>query len=139
MDDLPVPSSPGDSSASQFPNAPVGQSGSISLGKEFEPAVGEQPQAKDVSGQEIEIPKEVAAAGVTTKPTTVTLPQHVTQAGVKPVGQTVAPQAVTTALPLTDDQIAQGLKQSITSSWRWLAEWCVRKLKQLHRKIVKSS
>ena len=79
--------------------------------------------------------KEVAAAGVRTQPTTVQLPQVVTQMGVAPVGQAVMPQAPAVALPLTDDQIAQGLKQSITSSWRWLAEWCIRKLKQLQKKV----
>ena len=103
-------------------------------GKELEPAV-EQPTLKDVSGKEIELPKEVAAAGVRTQPTTVQLPQVVTQMGVAPVGQAVMPQAPAVALPLTDDQIAQGLKQSITSSWRWLAEWCIRKLKQLQKKV----
>lgn len=141
MDDLPTPASQGNNSGSQASDTPVGQSGGISIGKELEPAAGgpEQPLTKDVSGQELELPKEVAGAGVKTQPTTVVLPHAVTQIGVKPVGQMVMPKAVTTALPLTDDQIAQGLKQSITSSWRWLAEWCVRKLKQLHRKIVKSS
>lgn len=123
-------------------NNPIGPVGGITIGKELEPAVGvlEEATLKDVSGKkEIELPKEVAAAGVTTQYTTVQLPQSVTQMGVKPVGQAVMPQAATTPLPLTDDQIAQGLKQSITSSWRWLAEFCVRKIKQLHRKIVKSS
>jgi len=109
-------------------------------GKELEPGGAglEQPGLRDMQGAEIELPKEVAAAGVTQKPTAVQLPQAVTQMGVTPVGPAVIPQAPPPVLPLTDDQIAQGLKQSITSSWRWLAEWCVRKLKQLHRKIVKS-
>ncbi len=112
---------------------PTNQSG----GKEQEPgALGlEQPGLRDASGAEIELPKEVAAAGVTQKPTVVQLPQAVTQMGVTPVGSVGLPQAPAAALPLTDDQIAQGLKQSITSSWRWLAEWCIRKLKQLHKKV----
>lgn len=106
--------------------------------KEREPGgLGIEPAVKDVSGQEIELPKEVAAAGVRVQPTTVQLPQPVVQMGVTPVGSAAQPQATTVVLPLTDDQIVQGLKQSITSSWRWLAEWCVRKLKQLHRKFVK--
>lgn len=110
--------------------------------KEREPAgLGIEPAVKDVSGQEIELPKEVAAAGVRPQPTTVQLPQSVAQMGVTPTGQSPlgGVPATTVALPLTDDQIAQGLKQSITSSWRWLAQWCVRKIKQLHRSIVKSS
>ena len=127
MDDLPT---------NQL--TPQASGGALGIGgKELEPAV-EQPTLKDVSGKEIELPKEVAAAGVKVQPTTVQLPQAVTQMGLTPMGQAAPPPAVTVALPLTDDQIVQGLKQSITSSWRWLAEWCVRKLKQIHRKIVKS-
>ncbi len=108
---------------------PIPQSGSVTIGKEFEPAT-----IKDVSGQEMELPKEVAAAGVKVQPTTVQLPQAVTQMGVTPVGA-AAPPPTTVALPLTDDQIAQGLKLSIASSWRWLAEFCVRRLKQLHMAV----
>lgn len=106
-------------------------------GKEMEPSAGglEQPTLKDVSGKEIELPKEVIAAGVRTQPTTIQLPQAATQMGVRSVGTNVQTPAPAVALPLTDDQIALGLKQSIMSSWRWLAEWCVRKLKQLHKKI----
>ena len=138
MDDLPTPASQGNNQINtNTTNNPINQSGNISAGKELEPggAGFEQPGLRDVQGAEIELPKEVAAAGVTQKPTTVQLPQVVTQMGVTPVGQMVLPQAPAAALPLTETQIALGLKQSITSSWRWLAEWCVRKLKQLHKKI----
>lgn len=31
-------------------------------------------------------------------------------------------------LPLTDDQIGQGRKADIKSSFRWLAEWCFKQL-----------
>lgn len=137
MDDLPTPASLGNNPIS--PAQPAGgQLGSISVGKELEPAAGSLEQAtfKDVSSaKEIELPKEVVASGVTTQPITVQLPQAVTQMGVKSVGQAVMPQAPAVALPLTETQIAQGLKQSITSSWRWLAEWCMRKLKQLQKKV----
>lgn len=128
MDDLPT---------NQFtPQVPGGTPGIG--GKELEPAAGglEQPTVKDVSGKEIELPKEVIAAGVRTQPTTIQLPAAVTQMGVSAVGTNTQTPAPAVALPLTDDQIALGLKQSIMSSWRWLAEWCVRKLKQLHRKIT---
>jgi hypothetical protein len=52
--------------------------------------------------------------------------------GVQPIGQNIPSAAPAVSLPLSDDQIATGLKQSIWSSWRWLAQWCVRKLKQVH-------
>lgn len=88
---------------------------------------------KDVGTKEFELPKEVASVGVKTQPTTVQIPPKVTNLGVKPSGLS-APIGTgqTVALPLTDVQIAEGFKQSITSSWRWLAVWCERKLKQLH-------
>lgn len=106
-------------------------------GKELEPATGdiEQSVLKDVTAKEIELPKEVISAGVKVQPTTVQLPQNVTNMGVTAVGTSVVTQAPAVALPLTDDQIALGLKQSIVSSWRWLAEFCVRRLKQFHKKI----
>ncbi|MBI3343088.1 hypothetical protein HY087_02665 [Candidatus Gottesmanbacteria bacterium] len=139
MDDLPTSATPGNNpirtnSANPSTGGSIIQGGGITIGKELESAaVGlEQPGLKDISGKEVELPKEVAAAGVTTRATTVQIPQNVTQMGVKPVGQAVMPQATSVALPLTDDQIVLGLKQSVTSSWRWLAEFCLRRLKQLH-------
>lgn len=92
-------------------------------GKELEP-VG----LKEV-GKEVELPPEVASTGVKVQPTTVKIPPKVSQMGVTPMGQ--AASTSSRNIPLTDDQIAQGLTQSITSSWKWLALWCIRKLKQL--------
>ncbi len=34
-------------------------------------------------------------------------------------------------LPLTDDQIQEGLHHKIWESIRWLAEWCVRQIKMI--------
>lgn len=89
---------------------------------------------KEIS-TEVELPPEVTGAGVRAQPTAVALPSKTSQTGFTPAGQNVVPVAAAAPLPLTDDQIAQGLKQSITSSWRWLAEWCRRRLKQLHLTI----
>lgn len=135
MSDLPAPAPQGNNPIStNTTNNQINQLGSISVGKELESVAGfEQSVLKDVSGQEIEISKEVVAAGVKAQPTTVHLSTNVQQFGVQPVGQSgPAGQATTVVLPLTDDQIAQGLHQGITSSFRWLAEWCIRRLKQVH-------
>ncbi len=87
----------------------------------------------DATGQEMELPKEVTSAGVRMQPTTIPIPPAVAQLGVKPAGASVPVQtASTVALPISDDQIAQGLTKSVTESWRWLSEWCVKRLKQLH-------
>ena len=106
----------------------------VGLGaKEVEPGAQIPDGAQDATGQEFALPKEVISAGVRVQPTTVPIPQSVAQMGVKPAGGNIPVQTTTTVvLPLTDDQIAVGLHQSITNSWRWLAEWCVRRLKQLH-------
>src|SRR3989344_4363561 len=83
------------------------------LSKEVEGNIemGELPLTP--TNQEANIPKEVSSAGVSVHPTTV-------------------------PIPLTDDQIAAGLKKSVKVSIRWLAEWCVRKIKQMHNMMKKS-
>jgi hypothetical protein len=87
----------------------------------------------DATGHETELPKEVVSAGVQVHPTSISIPSTVAQLGVKPLGQNVPVQTVpTVSLPLTDEQIAKGLHENVTHSIRWLAEWCVWKLKRLH-------
>src|SRR5476649_2075685 len=92
----------------------------VGVNKEVE--VGGAPS--DVSfrpvAQEVELSPEVVSSGVSVQPTSIPIPQPVAQMGVGAVGQNVAPPAPAVTLPLSDDQIAQGLKQSVWSSWRWL-------------------
>ena len=97
--------------------------------KEAASSSGEGPALKETG--EAALPSEVAGAGVKVQATTVTIPPTVAQMGVQPVGQAQSP-VTTTALPLTDDQIVKGLHEGVTSSWRWLALWCIRRLKQVH-------
>ncbi len=124
-------SAPGDTQIPESQPAPM-----PAAGKEQEPPVrGESAGLREI-GQDIELPKEVGAAGMRVTPTTVAIPPSVSQQGVKPVGPvTTASASVPVSLPLSDDQIAQGLKQGVASSWRWIAEWCVRRLKQAHMAI----
>lgn len=128
MDDLPLPSVP---SANQDP--PQDAVGSMAK-ESLPPATAETPAIREV-GQEMPLPSEVAKAGVKVKPTTVVLPKPVQQMGVNAVGDTVTPPPAAAPLPLTDDQIAQGLHTGLSSSLRWLAEWCVRRLKQVHQSL----
>ena len=135
MQDLPAQPQ---ASSVDLTSIPAATAGSISkeadIGGIGSPEVG----IRDVTGQEVELPKEVSSVGVRVQPTTVAIPQPVAQMGVKPLGQNVPAQpAPAVALPLTDDQIAVGLKASITSSIRWLAEFCMRRLKQIHHSITK--
>lgn len=109
-----------------------------SIAKETAPVIGhiEAPVITEI-GKEIELPLEVAKSGVTIQSDSIELPPPVTQLGVKSVGvqATTTVTTTTVALPLTDDQIAQGLHQSIMSSWRWLSEWCMRQLHAAHKTI----
>jgi len=112
--------------------------GGISIGGKEKEAVsigGELPLTP--IGQEVELPKEVISTGVSVRPMNVPIPPKVSQMGVKPLGQNVSatPATGTITLPLTDDQIAQGMRQSATTSWRWLTEWCKRRLKQIHARL----
>jgi len=85
--------------------------------------------------KEIELPKELTAVGVSQHPTVVQMPHPVSSMGVSPIGaNTTMGTGKTITLPLSDDKIQTGLTQGTSSSWRWLAEWCLRKLKQLAKK-----
>jgi hypothetical protein len=87
------------------------------------------PQKEAIAKSE-GLSKEVASAGVTMHPSAIPIPQPVAKMGVKPAGDNV-PMPAAAALPLTDDQIAQGLAGSMRESFHWLAEWCLRRLKQV--------
>lgn len=120
MNDLPTPSQGTTPSTSKEKEA-----GGAGLEEPFRPV-----------GQEVEVSPEVVSSGVKVQSTTIPIPQPVQATGVKSVGQNIPPAAPAVALPLSDMQIAQGLKQSIWSSWRWLSAWCIRKLKQIHRRLT---
>lgn len=135
MDDLPTAASDASNNPiNTNPSAPSGQAVSIGgISKEGEKIglTSGEISIAEIGKPELELPKELSAIGISTQPTTVQVPQQVSQLGVKPAGDNVSlGTGSSVSLPLTDDQIAQGLKQGITSSWRWLAEWCRRRLKQ---------
>lgn len=90
----------------------------------------------DATGQEMDLPREVVSAGVRIQPTQVSIPPPVAQMGVQPAGNNVSTPAQQVSLPLTDDQIVKGLHLGIVNSVRWLAEWCVKRLKQLHKAVA---
>lgn len=114
------------------PKEPVPAGGGIS-GKEKEGnAIGSSELPITDIGKEAELSEEVTAAGVKTQPIAINIPKPVARMGVQPAGQNVTiDTGSTVALSLTDEQIAQGLKESIASSWRWLSEWWKRKFEQL--------
>lgn len=108
-------------------------SGPISANKELENApIGatEVPLPKEAGHEGLT--KEVASAGVSVQPTTIPVPGPVAQMGVQPGPANIPMPTAAVTLPISDDQIAEGLGKSIRESFRWLAEWCIRRLKQVH-------
>jgi hypothetical protein len=127
MNDLPRQGTISDSK--QTPTISISGVGS-GLGKEGEGLSSAEQPIGEIH-KELELPKEVVSAGVKVQPTVVNIPQPVTQIGVKQTGvNTGLGSGATVVLPLTQPQITQGLQQNILSSWRWLAVWCIRRLKQ---------
>jgi len=128
MNDLPQQ---GNTSTTQPPQTTPVASGP-GMGKEAEAISSPELRIDDFGGKEVELPKEVVSAGVKTQPTVINLPKPITQMGVKPAGPNIGfGTGSTVVLPLTQPQITQGLQKSILDSWRWLAVWCIRRLKQL--------
>ena len=69
---------------------------------------------------------------------TIELPPDVKKLGVTHTGPSVPITPVTTtvlpsvALPISDNQVVAGLHAQVVSALRWLAEWCMRRLKKAH-------
>lgn len=84
---------------------------------------------------EVEISPEVEKAGVTAYKETIELPPDIKKLGIAPTGSatpvvtTVVPPVV---LPISDDKVVAGLHARLLSSLRWLAVWCIKKLKKAH-------
>lgn len=107
-----------------------------SMAKETAPVIEtiESPIITEI-GQEVGLPPEVKKAGVTMQSETVALPTPVQQLGVTQTGAPPPLKPASVVLPLTDDQIALGLKQSLSQSWRWLSEWCKRQARLVLRSV----
>lgn len=104
--------------------------------KEQEPrVVAETEGVKEVS-TEIEIPPEIEKTGITIRKETVEIPPDVAKLGLKPSGTSI-PMATgkptsAVVLPIADSQVLEGIHAKISTAIRWLAEWCLRKLKKAH-------
>ncbi|MBI4130554.1 hypothetical protein HY468_04510 [Candidatus Roizmanbacteria bacterium] len=88
---------------------------------------------------EFQIPKEVSPH-LKKVGETIELPPDLKQMGVTNAPQytpVTAPAQNTPQLPLTDDQIGAGLQSDFSTSFRWLAEWCLKQIKRLHMHLAK--
>lgn len=113
---------------------PSGTSPGVSREHEFS-AVAVAETVSEIT-QEVELPKEVEKAGVEVIKDTIELPPDIKKLGVTPMGSSV-PVPTATALPqiilpISDQTVIVGLHAQILNSLRWLAVWCVRRLKRAH-------
>ena len=118
-------------------NSTASQPVSSGINKEREmPKTTDEPL---IEVREHEIPKEIQGHVVKTKEH-IEIPPDLRKMGVAapPVASSVSDVAVKSVkLPLTDDQIEEGLHTQILSSFRWLAEWCLRQLRKAHIHLKK--
>ncbi len=104
---------------------------SVSSGKERE-LVQEENNLRDLT-KEVELPAEVKSAGVVVNKEQIEIPPDLKNLGVTPTGvQQSLPVTPAVTFPLTDEKIEEGLHQNIMSALRWLAQWCVYRMKKFH-------
>lgn len=134
MDDTSVPT-PQPNGQQPLTEAPWSSQGGMS--KEHEILLSSEEPIEAV--KEFQIPKEVSPH-LQPVSETVELPPDLKQAGVTIPPQdmpVVAPAQTGPSLPLTDDQIGQGLQADLTTSFRWLAEWCLKQIRLFHMHLSK--
>ncbi len=120
------------------------QPASGGMQKEVEPpaplesTTSSEPVSLEETMGEMELEPDLEQAGLQKVSETIDLPPDMVKMGAQTVGMT-QPVATTTTvkLPINDDQIIIGLHMKIYSSLRWLAEWCLKKLKKAHIHLKK--
>lgn len=87
----------------------------------------------DETEKSVEISPELEKSGVQKVSGEVVIPPQLKQMGVQHAGPTAPVSSqVSVSLPITDDQVLKGLHANIFDAFRWLAVWCVRRLKMAH-------
>lgn len=98
--------------------------------------------------QEINPSPEEKKAGVFPVKAVIDLPPDVKKLGVTHAGPNtpVSSSPPTVSLPISDDQILQGVNAPLSSAIKWLSVWCTKilhksrlTLKKIHGKIVRVS
>src|SRR3989344_5741913 len=126
------------------PPTQVGQQplGQIGRPKEVEPYSAEASKGEVGVEDVVEVPFEVElekkpelAGYVDAVQKEATVTQAVTDDYTDEILLKPAQQNQTVTLPLTEDQVVQGLHHKVWDSLRWWAEWCVRQIKLLHGKV----
>lgn len=108
---------------------------SVGISKEHVSGGKDRTEVITSSTTEVELSKEVEAAGVKIPKEAVEISADIKKLGVSPSGPNTplsSQQVSSVVLPLSDDQVIRGLHMQVYSAIRWLAEWCVRQLKKTH-------
>lgn len=82
-----------------------------------------------------ELPEEVEGWLERVEHDDVEEPETVVHKG-KVLVSPISPKNVSLSLPLTEDEVKQGLSGKVISSIRWLAEWCLRIIKKYHGRVA---
>ncbi len=69
------------------------------------------------------------------RPEKIEVPQEVEEEGVASTGHSQFTTYNSVKLPISDDKVMQGLKNPISTSVRWLAEFCLFILRKAHIKL----
>lgn len=104
------------------------------VGKEIEPLASPSEGVTEISS-EVPLHPEVERIGVKQFRETIELPPDVKKLGVTPASQPLtspSPPLPPVPLPLSDSAVVTGLHASLLAAIRWLATWCIKKLKKAH-------
>jgi galactose-1-phosphate uridylyltransferase len=135
---LPVTEQPVEPSATAPAAAEAMAQGKPSGAKEQEPVspVGASERVPIVEMREPkELPEEVEGWLERVEREDVEQPRAVVHKG-KTIVSPSAPQDVSVTLPLTEEEVKQGLHHKLVESVRWMAEWCARIVKKYHGRIA---
>ena len=130
-------SSAGNTSSSPPVQSPIN---STSTGdKEKEAPRSNASEIVQEVGKQVEIPSEVEKAGVIHYKETIEIPPDVRKMGLTPTGANVpvVSQTPQVTLPVSDQIVYQGLHADFTNAVKWLAVWCMKKLKTAHLALKK--
>lgn len=116
------------------PKTPTAVSGSSKGGKEAEPI--KSADTFQTITAEVQPQPEVKKAGVEVIKDSIELPPDIKSLGVSPAGasvpMTVAASIPQVVLPIPDNIVVAGLHTKVGNAVRWMAVWCIKKLKKAH-------
>lgn len=109
----------------------------ISTSPEVEP-ISSPESSPELEIQEVvehKIKDEEVKKHVSSRKETIEVSQDLSGLGAQPLPPTEFQSYQTVKLPISDVEVEEGLKKPVNSSWRWLSEFCMFLLHQVHLTI----